>query len=583
MKLVPSSHARTFTAGPDARPRSRSRLPGFQRISIAAACLVVVLAGGAVDSAADELHTRIDQLIAAGAQGAPLGSAIDDATFARRIYLDLAGRIPSHQEAARFIEDADPAKRTKLIDLLLQRPEYPGRMQDLFNAMLMERRGENPEWSKFLRHAFETNKPWDQIVREILDPDTENEAVRGAAYFATRRLEKNGQEETDYPGLTRDVGRLFLGMDLQCAQCHNHLFIDEYKQEDFQGLFAVYQNTFIRNDVKFPALGEKVMDKKLDFMSVFEKRPLSTGPRVPKGKEVEIPQFEKGQEFALPPDRSKNFPGTPKFSPLEVLAHELPVTGNRAFLDNVVNRLWFVMMGRGLVNPLDQLHVDNPPSHPELLAELGKEFVAHQLDVRWLLRELALTETYQRTTVVAADAEPPPPELYTIASEKRLSAEQLLNSVLTATGPREVAPPAAAAEVKPQADAAAAAAPDAKPEPSPEEKLRLAFVKAFANAPKEPEIEFAPSLKSALFVLNDGAVLDCLVVKEGNLVDRLIKLDDPAQLADELYFSVLIRKPVDEERSLVAEYLAKQADRRPAAVGNLVWALLASTEFCINH
>ena len=167
----------------------------------------------------------------------------------------------------------------KLVTTLLASPDYVRRMRDLFDAMLLERRGENPEWSKFLEKSFEANKPWDQLVREIIDPESEDETRRGAAFFYTKRLEKIGQQDTDFPGVTRDVGRLFLGMDLQCAQCHNHLFIDSYKQQDFQGLFTVYQNTFIRSDVKFPAIGEKVMTAKKEYMSVFDKVPLAVGPR----------------------------------------------------------------------------------------------------------------------------------------------------------------------------------------------------------------------------------------------------------------------------------------------------------------
>jgi hypothetical protein len=514
-------------------------------------------------TAADNLYQKIDQLIVAGAKGAPVGPVADDATFVRRVYLDLAGRIPTWQEATSFLADKDAQKRVKLIDKLLATKEYPRRLHDLFNAMLMERRGENPEWSKFLLASFEANKPWDDLVQDILDPDTEKEELRGAAYFYTRRLEKVGQQETDYPGLTRDVGRLFLGMDLQCAQCHNHLFIDNYKQEDFQGLFIVYQNTFIRNDVKFPAIGEKVIDKKLEFMSVFDKVPLSVGPRVPGLQEMKIPTFEKGQEYLVPPDKKKNFPGEPRFSALEAIAHELPTARNKAFLENIVNRLWFVMMGRGLVNPLDQLHVANPASHPELMKLLADEFVAHKLDIKWFVRELALTDTYARTSVVPTGSEPPPPESYRIANEKRMSAEQLLASVLVATGLREEVPTA---------------------EPKPDlEKLRAAFVKAFANAPQEPEVEFTPSLKSALFVLNDSSVLDCLTPKSGNLVDRLLKLEDPSAFADELYLSVLTRKPSDEERQAVADYLKANQARRPQAVTNVAWALLACTEFCLNH
>jgi hypothetical protein len=108
-------------------------------------------------------------------------------------------------------------------------------MEELLNQMLMERCGEDPEWQKFLAWAADTNQPWDVISRAILDPDAESELARGAAYFITNRLTKIGQQETDFPGLTRDVGRMFMGVDLQCAQCHDHLFIDDYKQIDFQG------------------------------------------------------------------------------------------------------------------------------------------------------------------------------------------------------------------------------------------------------------------------------------------------------------------------------------------------------------
>ena len=522
--------------------------------------LGIVLAVGLASLAvADELPGRIDALIATAANDAPLGATCDDATFVRRASLDLAGRIPSWQEATTFLDSTDVHKRTQLIDTLLASSDHPRRMQDLFHAMLMERRGDSPEWSKFLQTSCEANKPWDQLVREILDPDPTHEAIRGAAFFHTKRLEKVGQQETDYPGLTRDVGRLFLGMDLQCAQCHDHLFIDSYKQVDFQGLYTVYQNTFIRSDLTFPAIGEKVLTKKADFSSVFEKVALTTGPRIPGGQEIAIPMFEKDQEFLVPPDRQTNFPGTPKFRGMQFIATELPTAQNTAFTRNIANRLWFVMMGRGLVNPLDQLHPANPPSHPELLDGLAQEIVAQKFDMKAMLRQLALTQTYQRTSVLPEGTEPPAPESYRVATEKRLSAEQLLNSVLVATGSRD------------------------KPREADVEKLRAAFVKAFGNVPTDPEIEFSPSLKSSLFVLNDPAVLDCLTPQLGNLVERLLTMTDSAALADELYLSVLTRRPTDEERTAVAEYLTPNAERRSEAVTNLTWALLASTEFCLNH
>lgn len=534
-----------------------SRLVGAGLLGVT---LWLVMASGFSSLAsADEFHERIDALIAVSAKDAPLGGTIDDATFVRRVYLDLAGRIPSWQEATTFLVSTDAHKRAQLIDTLLASHDHPRRMQDQFHAMLMERRGDNPEWTKFLQTSFAANKPWDQLVREILDPDPNDEAIRGAAFFHTKRLEKVGQQETDHAGLTRDVGRLFLGVDLQCAQCHDHLFIDSYKQVDFQGLYAVYQNSFIRSDVQFPAIGEKLLTKKTDFSSVFDKVALTTGPRIPGGPEIEIPMFEKDQEYLVPPNKQTNFPGSPKFRGMQFIASEIPTARNPAFARNIANRLWFVMLGRGLVNPLDQHHPANPPSHPELLDLLAEEMVIQQFDMRAMLRQLALTQTYQRTSVWPAGAEPPAPETYRIATEKRLSAEQLLNSMLVATGARD------------------------KPHEADVEKLRAAFVKAFANVPTDPEVEFSPSLKSSLFVLNDPAVLDCLTPQPGHLVDRLLLSTDSTVLADELYLSVLTRQPTAEERAAVEEYLTQNSERRTAAVTNLAWALLASTEFCLNH
>ena len=510
---------------------------------------------------AEDLSTRIDSLIAAKEAGTLLGPACDDATFVRRLYLDLAGRVPSRQESAEFLDNVAADKRTRLIDSLLDGSDYPRRMHDLFHAMLMERRGDHAEWSAYLKSSFADNKPWDQLVREILDPDANREVVRGAAFFQTRRLEKVGQQETDYPGLTRDVGRLFLGMDLQCAQCHNHLKIEHYKQIDFQGLFVVFQNSFIRSDVPFPAIGEKILTAKRDFMSVFDKIPLAVGPRVPGRQEFQITTFEKNQEYAVPPDSAKRFPGTPKFRGLELLAKDLPTAENQLFVANLANRLWFVMFGRGLVNPLDEMHPENPPSHPEVLELLCTEIVARKFDIKSMLRDLALTQAYQRDSLIPEGVEWTNQASYRYGRERRLSAEQLMHSVRIVTGPRLTA-----------------SVTDAELE-----TLRAPFVKAFGNVPQEPEIDFSPSLKSALFVMNDSRVLNTLTPQPGNLVDRLSNQTDSAMLADELYLSVLIRKPTDDENSLVVQYLANNSDRRQAAIINLAWALIASTEFCLNH
>jgi len=521
----------------------------------------LVTMSGAI-SAEDTVAARIDRLIA-DAAGQPVAPRVDDAGFCRRVYLDFAGRIPTVDELQTFLADDSVDKRTQLIDRLLASPEYPARMRDVFHVQWMERLGEHDEWLKFLEASFAANKPLDQLVREILSPVDDDEALRGAAFFFTKRLEHYGENPVDYPGLTRDIGRMFLGVDLQCCQCHDHLFVDDYKQLDFQGLHTVVLQTFIRTDVKFPAVGEKPLDKKTEFMSVFVKEPKHTGPRLPFGTEVEIPVFAKGEEFDVPPDKKKNFPGTPKFSALKVLAERLPTAENPWFVRNAVNRAWCQLMGRGLVHPLDLNHSKNPPSHPDVMDLLAQEFVAHQFDWKWLLRELALTETYQRSSVLPTGTTEPPLDRYVIALEKPLSSEQLAASAWLATS---FPPPA-------KGGSGGVLVPT---------DMQKKFVTAYANPPREPEGEFAPSVKEALFLSHDATVLGWLTPAKGNLAERAGGEPDNAKAIDLIYRTVLSRSPLPEESAKMVSHVTAAKDR-PKALSEVIWALLTTTEFCVNH
>ncbi len=524
-------------------------------VSTAAALLLILQT---VSAYADEpLSKQIDALISAKAKGS-VSPPADDAEFLRRVYLDFAGRIPTTQEARQFFADKSPDKRTRLIDRLSSGPEYPVRMAELFNVMLMERLGEHKTWTEYLQRSFAKNIPWDQMASEMLAGSSEDKEIQGAAFFLSKRLENYGQNPVDYPALTSDIGRLFLGKNLACAQCHDHIFIDDYKQRDFQGLFAFVKNVSLRRG-DTPAVNEKPTTKKLEFTSVFKGVAMETGPRIPGLKEIALPQFKKGEEYLVPPDRKKRTPGVLKFSVLAKLAEELPRPENDAFNRNIVNRLWFIVMGRGLVNPLDLHHSDNPPSHPELLNLLAKEFAAHKYDLKWMLRELALTQTYQRSSKLPKGTQKVAPDSYRTALERRLSAEQLLRSMLLATGEKDVKGGATF------------------------DSQRSLFLRAFAYPPREPEDNFNPTLKAALFLLNNETVMSWLSVKPGNLQHRLQSLKEDHQVAEELYLSVLTRLPSENEVQMVTQYLAKRKENRTTALRNLTWALLASTEFCVNH
>ncbi|MDG1894941.1 MAG: DUF1553 domain-containing protein [Fuerstiella sp.] len=551
-----------------------------------------------VQAADSDLHKQIDQLIEAGARNLPMADTATDAEFLRRVYLDLAGRIPSADEARRFLLKTSPLKRTVLIEGLLAGPDYPRRMQELFHVMLMERRGEHDEWTRFLRTAFEQNLPWHQIASAILKPDAASENFRGAAFFQTQRLVKEGaMAPIDVPGLTRDVGRLFAGVDLQCAQCHDHLTVSDYSQQDFQGLHMVFENVDIRRDVKFPAIGEKLMTEQKEFSSVFEQVKLKTSPVVPGGAEIEIASFEKEQQYIEPPDRKKRTTGVPRFSPLSELSTGLASPDNDLFCRNIVNRLWFVMMGKGLVEPLDLHHTENPATHPELLDLLGREFAAHDFNIRWLLRELALTKTYQRSTSLPDGDHVPSQASYAVALEKRISAEQLFWSVGVACGEFEavrlewqaaqnstdVAAESAEASDAPIDDVDRWTAEQLVGKSETLAALQKQLQSTFGNPPKEPEVDFTPTVAGALFLMHSDDVRCLLNPRPGNLIYRLREIKSDDEVIDELFTCVLSRAPDAREHADVENYLKSSDDRRTECLANLTWALLTSTEFVVNH
>ncbi|MBY0514011.1 MAG: DUF1549 and DUF1553 domain-containing protein, partial [Gemmataceae bacterium] len=415
-------------------------------------------------------------------------------------------------------------------------------------------------WEEYLRTAFAGNRPYDAFARELLSADGADPKTRPAAkFFLDRDLEPNL--------VTRDLGRVFLGKNLQCAQCHDHPLVADYKQADYFGLLAFINRSFLFPNAQAPTavIAEKA-DGEVTFVSVFDKakKQSSAVPRVLGMKAVEEPAAEKGKEYKVAP--AKDVKPVPSYSRREKLAKA--VTESPEFARTAANRLWAMLLGRGVVNPVDWDHAANPPSHPELMDLLATEFAAHQFDVKWLLREVALSKTYQRSSEVPAGELPA--DRYLAASLKPLSAEQLGYAVFQATGTTD-------AERAALGKSPTEAALDAKLMP------RLApFRNVFGGQPGAPDAGTTTTLDQTLFLKYGGAVRGLIAPRTGNLADRLTKLTDPAALADELFVSVLSRPPTADEAKDVAELLAAAKDR-PAAINELVWALLASAEFRFNH
>jgi hypothetical protein len=675
------------------------------------------------------LHERIDAMISAGLDG-PVAPMADDAEFLRRISLDLTGSIPSVITAQKFLDDTALDKHTRLINRLLDRPQYSLRMQTVFDVMLMERRPDKylpgDEWREFLRRSFSENKPYNVLVQEILSADGSDPKLRPAAKFF---LDRNGETTL----LTRDVGRIFFGIDLQCAQCHDHPVIKDYHQADYYGLNAflsrssVYKfkdndynansgtvtfppgsteqvilidikgdkidepdETFVvkladaqgaviadglgigtildddgeklppkqstvstaeqqsvavtpdkddrririsindwklleRNTgtdglpftvtlsrpsknpvtVKFATVNHSANDGRdkpvtiseratgdVTFKSVFDSDTTRNAVlRIPGGMTINEPKFEKEQEYLVKPSRNER--SVPRFSRRQALAQLASNGRNRMFNRNIVNRLWAMMMGRGLVHPVDFHHSENPPSHPKLLDMLADDFVQSGFDVKRFLRELALSQTYQRSTQPRAKStkQQDAVERYAVGLLKPLSGEQLAHSVLAATGATTVSRNVVAKRIKADPNFFAMLQCDADRQRMYTDAVELAvnadlkkevdqFVKVFPGSGHQ---EFQATAQQALFLSNGSLMRQLLMPATGNLTDRLSQIDESDQLAEELYLSVLTRRPSAEETTQVTLYLKRSQSERESTVQELIWALLTSLEFRFNH
>lgn len=552
----------------------------LRSVLLVAAITVATIGTGV---AAEPLRTQIDRLVALQTQGyeqlaAPVSA---DDEFLRRITLDLTGTIPTAADTRAFLADNDSAKREKLVDRLLGSPAHARHMQRTFDVMLMRRLPQKnvplPEWEKFLRDSFAQGKPWDQIVREILTADGADPANRGPARFY---LDRDG----DVHQITRDIGKLFLGVNLECAQCHNHPQIEDYRQQHYYGISAFFIRSFVMTDKEKRVVFAEKADGETTFESVFDirdkisKGPKSSGMKLFEGLTISEPKFDKVEDaYVVKPDeKDKTIRPVPRFSRRLKFAEWVASTDNRRFCRTTANRLWAAFLGRGIVHPVDLDHTDNPPSHPLLLALLTEEIAARQFDLKSLIREIVLSQTYQRSSRRPAGTTGPEPkeEQFAVAPLRALSPAQLAWGVMQATGETDVQRVALGDKLNEESLHAALVGHEQR------------FTQLFGGEPGIIPSNFESTADQVLFLANDAGMIAFLQRKGGNLTDRLLKLseDNPSAIADELYLSTLTRPPSLEDVEEVRTYLAGRtgADREEA-IRELIWAMITSSEFRFNH
>lgn len=416
------------------------------RLTGSAFFLIFLFTGGLRSGdAQDALHLRINQAMSADLTHgtSPLCS---DADFLRRVSIDLLGAPPTSDEVRAFLADGSADKRAATVDRILAHPRHPLHLAEVLNVMLMERRRDQhvpaAEWMGWLQTAVRENRRWTHIARDLLTADGTDEATRPAAKFL---LDRDAEPNL----VARDIGRIFFGIDLQCAQCHDHPLVEDYRQIDYYGLFAFVNRTSIFTDeaAKKSYLKETA-EGDAEYKSVFTGDAGRMRPRLPGGLEIDEPRFRVGEEYSVVPDKTVR--GVPKYSRRAKLG-ELVATGeNDYFARNIANRMWALLMGRGLVAPIDFHHPDNPPAHPEVLALLVADLKATGYDLRHLLREIALTDAYQRSLETPSNL----PAVEQLTAELS-GVEQSLAALTEQTEAAATALQAARDDVKNRLDAAA--------------------------------------------------------------------------------------------------------------------------------
>ena len=529
-------------------------------------CLLIAVASGHGSIKAQEvtsqgIASQIDQRIALGYSKASIVPAeiCTDEQFIRRLYLDIAGRIPTLAERESFIFDQSGSKRLEWIDRLLASEDYVENFADTFDTLLMGRaaRGKMGErknhWRPYLEDVFRSNRPWDQVAREILLARPQRPEQSGAVWFLYERND-NAQ------AIAEAVAPAFFGIRIDCAQCHDHMIATEIHQEHYWGLVAFFNRSKNIKTNAGPRLSESAIGGFSEFANIYG----SSYPNLLtfyESKTIEEPRPEKdakqedSQELYLPAADPAD-PRIPKFSRREKFVEEI-LNGHPRFAKAFVNRIWAMLMGRGIVHPYDQMDSVHLPSDGELLDGLAKEFIDSGYDIRGLVRGILASRPYQLDSHRPAGAEDP--SRFAWALERPLTAEQLGRSLQIALFQRADKDHACIGDLR-----------DRMPEVLPETVVT--------------------DVGDALFLTNNPNVQQMILEasKQDGLVGKLALREDTAAAVNEMFLAILGRSAEPSELDTVLEFVQARLAKRPAIEPisvwqSAVWAVLTSAEFRFNH
>lgn len=484
---------------------------------------------------------RIDELVVrrlAKLNIAP-SSMCDDATFLRRVYLDVIGTLPTADEARRFLADEGPDRRQRVVDELLERPEFADywalKWSDLLrvNRRVLGREGAYTYY-RWIHDSFVANKPLDQFARELLTAEGPlSESPAGQFYKVVPKPNE----------MASTVSQVFLGVRIECAQCHHHPW-DRWGQKDYFGMQAFF------TQVKFKSspLGEMLT---------------SNGNAATKHPRTGQTVFAHSLGEPEPEV-------TPEGDRRERLADWLVAGDNPWFARSMANRTWAHFLGRGLVEPVDDFRLTNPPTNPELLDALAQQLVDSGYDFRQLIRTIVATRTYQRATG-PNESNARDEQNYSRFPMKRMDAEVLFDAVCQTTGVPEkfVGLPGTRRAIQLW-----------------DSQSSHYFLTLFGRPVRETACEcervVEPTVGQTLHVLNSPDIHNKLR-HAGGRIGRLERdLPDNVELVEELYLTFFGRQPTADERTPLVAHLTISANRREAAE-DIAWSLMNSLEFLFNH
>ncbi|MEZ6130850.1 MAG: DUF1549 domain-containing protein [Planctomycetaceae bacterium] len=482
-----------------------------------------------------------------------------DEEWVRRVYLDIVGRIPTLQEVKSFLEDENVRKRPALVQQLLDSPDYVRNFTTIWSNNCIgrgtPRRVSRTGMEKFFREAFAKNRPWDDVVEDLVTAEGHYEE-NGAVNYTLAQM----QMPDDGVQLTAKTTKLFLGMQVQCTQCHNHPF-NNWQQAQFWEFNSFFRQVDKRDHRKFDEKTGRQVDDYSEVLTrdfsgpvYFEKRSglMQVAFPIYNGKAIEPDAFDRRREFGR-------------------LLKESDGTTTPLIAQAFVNRTWGQFFGYGFTRPVDDMGPHNPASHPGALERLSAEFVKSEYDVRKLISWIANTEAYSLTSQFGDDNQIDNPSagevpLFSHMYMKSMQAEQLFDSLIVASS----------------AHKSGSGGWDAQE--AQRRTWMQQFVIAFDNDENDEQTTFNGTIPQALMMMNSELTEKAVNADRGSfLYETFMAPGNEVNKLQDLYLAALSRRATRAEVNTASKLIRQYGNNKAAAYQDLFWALLNSNEFILIH